>query len=407
MAWATDLRQALALASQMGRRGDDRLAHINGFEAAVLKALGGAGSINPATGLEEYGPVQGGWGGGQAGGVDGTGKGKDKSNSKDKPQNGAINPGNPNLGLSGPDYSGPTGAGTGVDPAHPDGKGPRSSKDGGAGGGGWDKGFGPAPTSNPDGTVKTKNGPVDLDKFMKDWTDYHGLGYGEQEEDSLWDKFWNGVVGYFGIDEKNPLTDDNYNTPENPAGAGANWGLDPIGLGLALSGLLGGPTTYGAYTGAQWLGYDPPTIDFGPDMMNGPIGFDWGSWGDLGQPSNGGTTNAVGSQLSGANPRGGGYRRDGGGSGGAGEKTNNSGGVSGGGIAGGGRPTPQPPSAGGSQPKPVNPPTQSQTPPSVVSYYLPIKDRDTGETSYIFEGNKLTNPNFGLAQGWGANIVFL
>jgi len=38
----------------MGREGDTMLAHINPEEAAILKALGGAGTINPVTGLPEY-----------------------------------------------------------------------------------------------------------------------------------------------------------------------------------------------------------------------------------------------------------------------------------------------------------------------------------------------------------------
>ena len=37
-----------------GREGDTQLAHINPQEAALLKALGGSGTINPNTGLPEY-----------------------------------------------------------------------------------------------------------------------------------------------------------------------------------------------------------------------------------------------------------------------------------------------------------------------------------------------------------------
>jgi len=45
---------------QMGRGGDTMLAHINPQEAALLKRLGGSGTINPVTGLPEFlkiGPV--------------------------------------------------------------------------------------------------------------------------------------------------------------------------------------------------------------------------------------------------------------------------------------------------------------------------------------------------------------
>ena len=41
------------LASQ-GRRGDTELAHVNPQEAALLRALGGSGTVNPRTGLSEY-----------------------------------------------------------------------------------------------------------------------------------------------------------------------------------------------------------------------------------------------------------------------------------------------------------------------------------------------------------------
>jgi hypothetical protein len=37
-----------------GREGDIELAHINPFEAKLLKAIGGSGTINPVTGLREY-----------------------------------------------------------------------------------------------------------------------------------------------------------------------------------------------------------------------------------------------------------------------------------------------------------------------------------------------------------------
>lgn len=40
---------------QQGRNGDTILAHINPQEAAMLEAMGGSGTINPRTGLPEYG----------------------------------------------------------------------------------------------------------------------------------------------------------------------------------------------------------------------------------------------------------------------------------------------------------------------------------------------------------------
>ena len=49
-----------------GRMGDTRLAHINDYEAGLLKSVGGSGTISPATGLIEYG------GGGKGGGGGGS-----------------------------------------------------------------------------------------------------------------------------------------------------------------------------------------------------------------------------------------------------------------------------------------------------------------------------------------------
>ena len=82
-----DIKHALQLAQNMGRGGDTILAHINPKEAAMLKAMGGSGKINPHTGLMEFegegsdgrgdsGNNTGG-GGGDSGG--GTGGGGDSS----------------------------------------------------------------------------------------------------------------------------------------------------------------------------------------------------------------------------------------------------------------------------------------------------------------------------------------
>ena len=52
-----------------GRGGDTILAHINPQEQAMLKAMGGSGTINPATGLKEFAPGTGtaaGMGGGRS-----------------------------------------------------------------------------------------------------------------------------------------------------------------------------------------------------------------------------------------------------------------------------------------------------------------------------------------------------
>lgn len=56
------IKQLYTDLASKGRMGDTRLAHINDYEADLLKSVGGSGTINPATGLSEYG---GGSGGGQ------------------------------------------------------------------------------------------------------------------------------------------------------------------------------------------------------------------------------------------------------------------------------------------------------------------------------------------------------
>lgn len=49
-----DIRQIAALLQSKGRRGDTMLAHITPREAALLRSQGGAGTINPETGLPEF-----------------------------------------------------------------------------------------------------------------------------------------------------------------------------------------------------------------------------------------------------------------------------------------------------------------------------------------------------------------
>jgi hypothetical protein len=50
-----DLPRLADLIQRYGRNGDTELAHINPIEPHILKSLGGSGTINPATGLREYG----------------------------------------------------------------------------------------------------------------------------------------------------------------------------------------------------------------------------------------------------------------------------------------------------------------------------------------------------------------
>jgi hypothetical protein len=84
-----ETRKLLKGAAAQGRRGDDRLVHVNAAEERLLKAAGGAGTINPATGLREYGPQQGGYGGGQ-GGMGGGGGSRGGAGGGKKRDGGAL-----------------------------------------------------------------------------------------------------------------------------------------------------------------------------------------------------------------------------------------------------------------------------------------------------------------------------
>ena len=87
-------RAALAPVAAQGRNGDNMLAHVNPEEAALLKQRGGAGTINPQTGLPEFfeggtgGDIGGGGEKGAAGGFDGgtggSGQGGGAFNQPDK-----------------------------------------------------------------------------------------------------------------------------------------------------------------------------------------------------------------------------------------------------------------------------------------------------------------------------------
>ena len=63
--WLLD-RLACDIAAQ-GEDGDTELAHINSYEAKLLRSVGGSGTINKTTGLRQYG------GGGSRGGGGGGG----------------------------------------------------------------------------------------------------------------------------------------------------------------------------------------------------------------------------------------------------------------------------------------------------------------------------------------------
>jgi hypothetical protein len=293
-----------------GEGPDTELVHMRPDELAAAMTWWGGMTYNPVDGLPSFhgGGMGGGAsrGGSSRGGNSGSGRAdRDQQSNRtaDRAQsamgsggkgsaggsfsgaakqqtaplsNPAVNPSNKNLGLAGPDYSGPTGTGTGVDrnnPANAPGK--MSDKGGGA----WDTSFGPPPTSpmSSDGfydasKVNTPNGPVDADKFAHDWADYHGLQYGDLKADTFWDSVGNFFASWAGFNEINPLEDPTYNTPENPAGFGATWGFDPAGLIGSLAGMAVGLPFGGGILGdliSRVLGR-PLEIPIGPSVFGAP-----------------------------------------------------------------------------------------------------------------------------------------
>jgi hypothetical protein len=290
-----------------GEGPDTELAHLTPDEISRLVADRGGvpPGINPRSGLLAFRPT-GSWGGtdgrspnssratggdpsgrsaagsaygGGAGGYGGKGGGfKGAANKQTAPlANPAVNPSNKNLGLAGPDYSGPMGAHTGVDNSNPaNAPGKQSDK----GGGGWDDSFGPAPKSvmSPDGffdaskIANTPNGPVDADKFFHDWADSQGIAFGDVQEDTFWDKLGNWLASFAGFNEINPLEDKSYNLPGNPAGQGANWGFDPAGLIGSLIG-MGVGLPFGGGVIADFISRmfgRPLEIPIGPSVFGAP-----------------------------------------------------------------------------------------------------------------------------------------
>jgi hypothetical protein len=65
------------LLAEAGRRGDDRVTRLIPAEAALLKARGGSGTVNPLSGLLEYSTAGGGGGEGGDNGVGGPGNGSE------------------------------------------------------------------------------------------------------------------------------------------------------------------------------------------------------------------------------------------------------------------------------------------------------------------------------------------
>jgi hypothetical protein len=243
-------RAELKKAEKLGRGGDDRLVHVNSFEEAVLRGLGGSGEINPRTGLREY--AAGGAANRSDGGLGPTGDGPGTGGGR------GANGGNGQGGRGGGSFGGfgggsfshrdrTTSAGRAAGAAGP------TARDRAAGGGTGQSGRGgqtfqgetPRYSDARDDPAAKENTArnQDAQNIGESWGDglpgigneiahlFGGfLGLGEREEDFT----------ETAMDMSRP----NYNGPAGGPGTGgtnsANWGFDPVGALVGIGGMLGG-----------------------------------------------------------------------------------------------------------------------------------------------------------------------
>lgn len=264
-----NITQFARVLAGLGRDGDTMLAHITPEEAAILKAMGGRGSINPNTGLPEFSPM-----GGQAGGTDGTGKGKpDKDKKGGGGGGGKTQPRDP---------AGPQGA---IDGGS--GKGPGGLPGGDRGGGG-NTGNNPGNPNAPgyldyDTQITKVNGaPISVGDLRTKYIDYNNTYNG------VVDDIANKIAGLFGWSEINPFNPNKgWGTPgstTNPQKA--DWAFDPLGFALGIGGFAfpGLKLAGTAYNLAQYAGIVPENGLFSMNMGTDVFAS--------GEPSFGSTTKA-------------------------------------------------------------------------------------------------------------------
>lgn len=254
---AADMRATLRQAAASGRGGDDRIAHINGFEAAILKALGGAGSINPETGLEEYkygGNVS--EGGKTQGAKDAGGQGHNAG------------------GRGGGSFGGGGGSfGTGRGP------GRETSAYGGSpafGGGRHNRAGSNANQSGRGGGTFMGGSGLTRDQMQEQ--DQLGANVAKALDDknnvgnSGLDNFGNLVASFLGLNEMDP-TVPGFSGPGMPGQTGrADWGFDPAGaIGGALGTAFGVPFV-GGFLADQISAAAgrPMEVNLGPDVFSDP-----------------------------------------------------------------------------------------------------------------------------------------
>lgn len=277
------LQGALKRAKSAGRYGDTDIVHVNPQEKRALKYMGGAGTINPETGLREYFDPRG------AGGV---GRNDPGQRARDKEQS-DRNKADASKGRIGGKYA-DIGFGTGN--YSNNGTTISRNKPGRVGGPGIGpsehrafadtSGYGVSSPNNPEGITarhgsfgtgappaSTQPSQADLNT-QKAFNDFRDLG------NSGVDNLGNAIASGFGFNETNPYGHtygDNYGLPgspnQNPSiTGGANWSLNPAQLAASIAGLATGYPIGSLLRGLSYLSGTRlgPEINLGANVMGSP-----------------------------------------------------------------------------------------------------------------------------------------
>jgi hypothetical protein len=237
---------------------DTELVHVNQFELEILKALGGAGTVNHRTGLREfkYGAdtKEGGATGRGSGAGSGSNGGGGGANDRDGGMRAPAGTGNGG-------YAGPNGVGGGT--------GPKAS------------GAGNDVTITNKQAQKlgmTPDAYIDAARGLA-----QGVGDVVGNGDTIVDSILNGIAGIFGFNEDDIENEDDLQkmwdrslafakagVPIGSPEYDAHWGWDPVATALAVGGLVNPGISVASkfYSGLGLLGFDPPwTMDMGPRVF--------------------------------------------------------------------------------------------------------------------------------------------
>lgn len=264
------ITQFARVLSGLGRNGDTMLAHITPREAAILKQLGGSGTINPRTGLREF------WSeshvNDKTGGDGSSGGGSTKDRDRDGGTRAPVGTGNGAYGQVGNQIG-------------KDAYGKFDSK-GKLAPGITDK----QTLANAD-ALKDKLAAQGISsKGMTPQEKQNALNELEAMRHAYADSLDDGTGGIFSgitpFGERNPFTDPDFAFGQIDPNTGqlqtdANWGFDYVGAGLGVAGLFSpiGSLLNGAYKVGKWTGAIPETFgqaNLGPSVFGGsaaPTGF--------------------------------------------------------------------------------------------------------------------------------------